>query len=261
MVPKLKNASAKTIDKNKIKTMVVKKICESKDILFGSFSSKITRDLKAATWKELLDYATSIGFQNNGDWQSLRDTTWMNWSRRVRSKFDSLNKTGGEGGDANELTEFDEAVLDVIGRESAAMVGIGGVTESLEGRDETESATASIQPQTSPIIHFEDPSPHPPTAQSQFDTVSKRKRKNAPLVLLDAQEDDNTLQQLKKEKAALQVQQLKLLNYKTQLEIFDLENRLGFGHKFPVDTPRALNLLHYEGPALDEEGYHDNPFD
>lgn len=231
----------------KQKLMIVRKIGENKDILFGSYSATITKELKTQKWKEIVEYATSIGFKNNGDWEYFRKTTWgQNWKRRAVEKWEEMNKTGAGGGEEIELTEVDEAILDVIGRESAAIVGISGARESLEEpTDESIIAVDSIQNETR-IMRDDDVSTGEAALTSS--RPCERKKRKEPEKFFGAvaglgNVEDHELQQLKKEKAALQVEQLKLVSYKTKLEIMKLERDLGLSHKYPVDTPRETGAL------------------
>lgn len=250
--------------KNRIKLLIVKKIGECKESLFASFSATITKETKAAKWQEIVDYATSVGFENNGNWQYFRDTTWNNWKKAAVTNWDKANHTGAGGGEELELTELDEAILDVIGRESASLIGIAGARESLEVTKEVEAAVSSIpNPASSAssidrsviVIESRTDEAPPHTVIQNRSTAPKPNKRPAkdsahsqvPLA------QDSSLEELKKKKATLQVAHLEMINYKTQLEIFELENRLGFGHKYPVDTPRSLDLLHYGDDNRDFE--------
>lgn len=57
----------------------LKKIREHKDLLFGAFSEKVTKQDKVGKWKELAILAQSICLIPAGkEWTYVRDTLWQN---------------------------------------------------------------------------------------------------------------------------------------------------------------------------------------
>lgn len=254
--------STKNSDKYTLKVMIVKKINENKQLLFGALSNSVTDEAKRAKWNEILDYATSIGFQINGDWEYLRNTIWAsNWKRRAIEKWDQKRKTGAGGGDEVQLTELDEAVMDVVGRESASAIGIRGATESMEVVPEDsvdpELIQSSVVSQNADMINDDELLTRAPPASTK--SIKKRK---VPEPAQDMAMPGSKLDHLKNEKADLQVKHLKLANfkleletYKTQLEIMQLENTLGYNHKYPVDTPRnGIETFNYGGQGDQGQG-------
>lgn len=58
---------------------VLRKILEEKEILFGAFSTTITKTLKQSKWCEIRDLCVSCGLiTHDKDWTYIRDTTWPN---------------------------------------------------------------------------------------------------------------------------------------------------------------------------------------
>ena len=65
-------------NKRRLQLCVLEKVKRCKDILFGAFSEKLTKGDKNAAWKEILDYAQSLGLIVGKDPQYMRDTWWPN---------------------------------------------------------------------------------------------------------------------------------------------------------------------------------------
>lgn len=61
------------------KITVLGMIRESKDILFGKFTSKLTKSDKVAEWKKITDTCQALGLvPTNKDYGYVRDTFWPN---------------------------------------------------------------------------------------------------------------------------------------------------------------------------------------
>lgn len=257
------------IDKELVKIMVVQKIGENKETLFGSYSGTVTKQSKEQKWQEILDYAISIGLKHKDDWKYFRDTTWgQNWKARATKRYREKNRTGAGGGEEIELSRLDEAILDVIGRGSAVFVGIPGATESMEGNgDEVADAIGNI-PASDNVAANEavnsqeiDASiatlkPSKAVSKSRNKSVDQRTDHD----LIDTVGSD--MQALKKRKAELQIEQLELHNYKTRLEIMKLEKEAGIlGNRYPVDMPRKdITMMQYDyEPEPDDNDFFGNP--
>ncbi|CAH1114879.1 unnamed protein product [Psylliodes chrysocephalus] len=106
------------------------KIKENIDILFGAFSDKQRKQDKIEKWKEMAIMAQSICLlPTDKDWTYVRDTMWQNLNKTAMLKIDNAKKTGTGG--MGMLTEVDNMVLEIIGKESPVICGLG-VAESFE---------------------------------------------------------------------------------------------------------------------------------
>ncbi|XP_055842369.1 uncharacterized protein LOC129909310 [Episyrphus balteatus] len=104
------------------KMVVLAKIREHKDILFGVFSDTLTKQIKSDKWKEVYDVARSINIVSaSKDWTYVRDTFWQNCRKYTFIKIENSKK---EGGKKCQLTQCDKIVLDIVGRESTCINGI-----------------------------------------------------------------------------------------------------------------------------------------
>jgi len=65
------------------KVALLKKIREEKEGLFGAFSNTLTKSDKTKKWKEMTEFAHSLGFAEEKDWTYVRDTVWGNWKTRT----------------------------------------------------------------------------------------------------------------------------------------------------------------------------------
>jgi hypothetical protein len=114
------------------KLLLLNAILEKKNILFGSFDSCITRDLKSSTWKDILQKCIAEGgfdpTSGNG-WKYLRDTVWPNMRQYTVRKKDANSRTGAAGG--NQMSQIDNVILDIIGKGSPVLEGLSGTSDVL----------------------------------------------------------------------------------------------------------------------------------
>ncbi|CAG9759995.1 unnamed protein product [Ceutorhynchus assimilis] len=116
------------------KISFLQKLREYKEILDGKFSDKVSSEKKQQAWEELLQYAKSIGMVSEScTKEKLRDTTWGNWKRRAKEKLDKSRQTGSG---KVILTELDNLVLDILGRNTPGVMGMTGVSSDSEDTDE-----------------------------------------------------------------------------------------------------------------------------
>ena len=187
----------------------------------------------------------------------------------MQAKNDSLKVTGGGGGTEALLGPLEVAVLEVIGRDSAAVKGLS-VKESIVGSLESTKSTSSscatsiagqfqggdrasphLGTQEGPLqaarctslleqhssldtSHLDDfpesgESPRIPTPKS---TNQKKRARLSGSMAGNAE----SVEEFKKQKLQLQVQHLKLSNYKLQLEAYKLESELVLLHKSAADA-------------------------
>ena len=67
-----------------MKVQVLTLIRDKKDVLFGKFSSRLTKKDKDKAWEEVGEEAKALGvIGQERDAAYLRDTTWQNWRKRA----------------------------------------------------------------------------------------------------------------------------------------------------------------------------------
>nr|CAI5830761.1 unnamed protein product [Callosobruchus analis] len=112
--------------------LFLKEIRDSKDTLFGSFSSKLTKKEKIECWKAIHQKCTSLGLvAPDKDWTYCRDVFWQNVKKATLKKVDNRRKTGSAGGTDCKYTEIDNIVLDILGHDNPIISSLG-VTETWE---------------------------------------------------------------------------------------------------------------------------------
>ena len=85
-------------------------------IVLAPFSSTVTKKTKQDAWETIRTQLNGVG-ANIDCAKTLRDVLWANICRSALKKVSESKKTGAGG--SGELTELDETVLDILGRESA----------------------------------------------------------------------------------------------------------------------------------------------
>ncbi|KAH7697984.1 hypothetical protein AAVH_20008 [Aphelenchoides avenae] len=109
----------------------------------ASFAEKgVTRNTRAAAWQKVFDECRAAGhsWTNGRDGKWLSGTKWPGIVKDVKERADRNRKTGS-GGDT-KLSDLDEMVLDIIGRDSAGVRGLQ-VPDSNEGSAAEEAFFAS----------------------------------------------------------------------------------------------------------------------
>ena len=87
-----------------------------KTIVLAPFSSTVTKKAKQQAWENILSQINGVG-ANVDSIKTLRDVIWANICRSTIKKVSESKKTGPGG--SGQLSELDETVLDILGRESA----------------------------------------------------------------------------------------------------------------------------------------------
>ncbi|KAL1498395.1 hypothetical protein ABEB36_009202 [Hypothenemus hampei] len=197
------------------KMQFLTKIRENKDILFGAFSEKLRKQDKIEKWKEMAMVAQSICLlPADKDWTYVRDTIWQNLKKTAMLKIDNAKKTGTGG--MGTLTEVDNMVLSIIGKESPVICGLG-VAESFE-KPQDQSCEVVTENDSEGIINkSRSIRDHVNPSTSKEAKGGKRKR------VTDKNASTDNESAIKEEKLTLQVEYLKLKNYRTKLEILKLE--------------------------------------
>ena len=78
--------------------------------------SRVLKKAKQEAWETIRTQLNGVG-ANIDSAKTLRDVLWANIRRSTLKKVTESKKTGSEG--SGELTELDETILDILGRESA----------------------------------------------------------------------------------------------------------------------------------------------
>lgn len=120
--------------------MLVKLITDKRDKIIPKFSSTVTKKEKLEAWANIAQQLQGIGVVVSSP-AHLRDTVWANIRRATVKRYNDQKKTGAQGG---KWSDLDNLVMDLEGRESANVVGIGVDDISLP----TTSVASSI-PSTS----------------------------------------------------------------------------------------------------------------
>lgn len=104
-------------DKTKAKLRILQLIRDEREILFGAFSSKLTKIHKMDAWERILEEAKNLGLISTSKTASyIRDIFWQNLRKRTMKKIDDAQQTGGPGGEGCILDDIDQMVLDIIGK-------------------------------------------------------------------------------------------------------------------------------------------------
>jgi hypothetical protein len=96
------------------KLLLAQLVRENKTILFGPFSPSITKKAKQTCW-EMIRRALLEAGSEPMDVKMLKEAEWHNLKRSVQKKYQESMRTGATG---DTLSELEEVVLDVIGRDS-----------------------------------------------------------------------------------------------------------------------------------------------
>ena len=98
------------------KLLLAQLVRENKTIVLAPFSSTVTKKVKQQAWENILSQMNGVG-ANVDSIKTLRDVIWANIRRSTIKKVSESKKTGAGG--SGQLSELDETVLDILGRESA----------------------------------------------------------------------------------------------------------------------------------------------
>ncbi|KAL7635350.1 UNVERIFIED_CONTAM: hypothetical protein RMT77_014417 [Armadillidium vulgare] len=218
------------MNRKSFKKELLIKIKSKKEILFGSFSPTLTKEVRSKAWIDIASFARSVHLiPRDKKWTYARDVLWPNIKKSTMAKRDITTKTGKEG--MGKLTEIDELVLEILGMESPPFCGLG-IKEMTPSKDSASSISRLSNFSAKRSIHHEigddndgleniDDSPQPVTHQSSHG-VKKRKRPTTPQHLKRDDED-----QCLSEKDSIIKELYKAKIYKTRLESLDLETKLG----------------------------------
>jgi hypothetical protein len=115
---------------------------ERKNVIFGSFSDVAEGGAaKRRAWTEIQLIMESNGVNRSVEY--FRDSYWKNNRLTTMKKVDNGRKTGTGGGPNSKETEVDELVLQIIGKDSPAVVGLP-VEESQPVADANDPINSSV---------------------------------------------------------------------------------------------------------------------
>ena len=97
------------------KLLLAQLVRDNKSVVLAPFSSTVTKKAKQEAWESILRQLNGVRV-NVDNIKTLRDVIWANIRRGTIKKVSESKKTGAGG---SELTELDDTVLDILGRESA----------------------------------------------------------------------------------------------------------------------------------------------
>lgn len=122
---------------------------ERKEKIFGKFSNEISRESKVGVWNEIVNVlrAHDVTLSRDKPFTYFRDTVWPNLRRYTIEKRDKRRRTGENGGKQMKWTEIDCLVLDIIGEDSPAVVGLSeGLETSWDVINESMTESENINP-------------------------------------------------------------------------------------------------------------------
>ena len=221
---------------------LAKMVRDNKSLLIGKFSSTVTQKARDRKWTEIFAHLTELGAIIE-DVNMLRFSVYTNLPKATKKKRDLARSTGQ--GPPN-YTELDHVILDIIGRDSAASIGIRGASgdddvnmgfderdplrdasildetsESLFGAALSNTSTFTTPSQmfarkSAPVLpppatpRTATSSPIPPEATETFDTASRKQnsknRSRGPLTSILV---DESYKKLKLEKLQLDLEEQK----------------------------------------------------
>ncbi|KAG5900361.1 hypothetical protein JTB14_033810 [Gonioctena quinquepunctata] len=169
--------------------------------------------MKKQKWMEVKDIAISCGYTSEEkDYSYIRDTVWQNFKKTTMKKIDNARLTGSTG--LEKLTEVDNLVLMILGKDSPLLPR---EKYCYGGQYEIDQVFVKKE------LFIESPSEKEHQIIAPPATVRKKKYavRKKPIPTLEA---------LKKKKIEAEIESIHLNNYKTKLEIYALEKRLGLEH-------------------------------
>ena len=153
------------------KLLFLKEVLLRKEVIFGSFNSIADgRKRKKASWNDIHSIMVANGCDKSVEYLSI---FWKNLRTATLKKVDNPKRTGTEGGRESKLTELDDFVLQIIGKESPIVEGIdvkesevfaqhltppvvkcssGATYADLSGPSATSSCAATCEPSASHLL-------------------------------------------------------------------------------------------------------------
>lgn len=267
------------------KIIVLREICDAKDTLFGPFSSERTVQMKCKIWTNIVEKAKSLGLVATcKDYKYMRDVFWQNIKRQSLNKRENMQIHGKEF----KRSPIDDLVYDIIDNTSS----LHQQQTSLQNHETFVLSSAKPAPRHSVMLKtdhldldFIKEDEHEETANILIDETAEVTIEKVDQSEDDQfhQEDDSSLVEdeppftngaeraiyvydrskqkidegkLKKRKLQLEIDFLELQNYKTQLEVLDLESKLGITpSKFTKEIAkrRKKNNMFTENKDVDSD--------
>jgi hypothetical protein len=186
---------------------------DNKVLLFAPFSSTVTKNAKTRCWEKIQKTLQETGCDIM-DVKTLRDVEWPNMRRFTQKKCQDSLRTGASG---DTLSELDEVILDVIGRDSPNLKPVNvrdsDVIFSGDIESEIESSSSllvSISEDSAPsdaiVVAYVDEKAAKEFGQNVFPpqrNLGSKKRNQQPVI-------DEELVELRKERTRLEIVKLQL---------------------------------------------------
>lgn len=134
-----------------LKTILAKEVLLNKHLLFGKLTPSITRKRRNELWETIRQKLLDNGAEEMTV-QHLRDQVWGNLKRATTAKYQRSCQSGAAG---VEFEEYENLVLDAIGRESLEPLSLPDVPPSFA---QPKLHTVTLNLDTIPIIFQDDAS-------------------------------------------------------------------------------------------------------
>jgi len=191
---------------------------EKKEVLFAKFSVSVTRKAKIEAWESIRQRLLENGADEaEATVAQLRDVIWPNLKRCATVKASDEAKTGAPGG---KITQIEEAVLNVLGREFALLKPVDVMDTQVNIGCDGDQDGAVVE-----------------RVATEQSTERKRKRQ-------DTEEKDEMARELGKLRIRtlkLDCTNLKLQNIKLRLEIKQLRQN-SVVHNVPISMDAPFSL-------------------
>lgn len=268
---------------------IVREINEAKDTLFGPFCLERSIQMKVRMWSDILEKAKSLGLvAANRDYSYMRDIYWQNIKRHSLSKRENEHLHGKK----LKRTTIDDLVYDIVDNTSSLHTQITNPTQdSVTTKTDHDHNSQVINESNSDgidviiekvkeeepfcirkqleqrTIQFEDPAFEEYELTAPEPSSVNRPHTNGPTETIqtnDGIKQKKEERKLKKRKAQREIDFLELQNYKTQLEVLDLEIKLGIEpSKYTKELAKRIktNIIVSDNDADDDDEDEDDESD
>lgn len=224
---------------------LLSEIKSHKGVLFAKFTNEMDNAAKKQAWEVILDKARTLGLARpEHTFVYARDSLFAHWKRQTLDKVDKAKTTGEAGGSDQKLTEVDNQILDIIGRKSPVVEGLG----TGEVGTGVHNFTIDIQDSetTFPSQNGPTQDSFQPLAEAARDTIPETKRTPK------SKKDANRIKKLTEERLQAQIEVLHQQAYNFKLQNYELERKLGIaGSELTLDIqPVDVVFLEADSSAL-----------
>uniref|UniRef100_A0A914CNF3 Regulatory protein zeste n=1 Tax=Acrobeloides nanus TaxID=290746 RepID=A0A914CNF3_9BILA len=215
-----KKVNPATKVKHDQKAHFMKLVLENKDVLLGKLTGDLTHEKQRDKWAEIRDIAIANGYTKLSGKSAnyVRYTTFSQFKTRTVQKYDKLKQTGAGG---NKLNEAENLLLEIVGRDSAQINGL------------------DVEELGVPTLNEDFQSTSAPTQRSTQERATSIPGERTPLKRPNKEKLDNLIKAAKLEIMKEQVIGQRLDNRKKELEIFEIEARIGARQTVLLDELRS----------------------